>query len=75
MKEQDTTSGKTKTKTQNLNEMEISHLPDEFFKVTVIKMLTELGGGMDELSETFNTENMSISYRLVNQVDFIPTHK
>lgn len=46
--------------------MEISHLPDKDFKVMVIKMLTELGRGMDELSENVNTENKSISYILVN---------
>ena len=36
MKEQNKTSGK------NLNEMEISNLPDKEFKVIIIMMLTEL---------------------------------
>lgn len=40
---------------KNLNETEISNLPDKEFKVTVIKMLTELSR-MDELSENFNKE-------------------
>ena len=48
MKEQDKASGK------ELNEMEISNLPDKEFKVIVIKMLTELGRRKDELSENDN---------------------
>jgi len=43
MKEQDKIPGK-----KNLNEMEISHLPDKKFKVMVIKMLTNLERRMDE---------------------------
>lgn len=40
---------------KNLNEMEVSNLPDKEVKVTVIEMLTELSR-MDELSENFNRE-------------------
>ena len=36
--------------------MEISNLPDKEFKVIVIKILTKLGGRMDELSENSNKE-------------------
>ena len=53
-KEPDKTSGK------KLNEIEISNLPDKEFKVIVIKMLTELGRRMDELSENFNTKTGNI---------------
>lgn len=45
-----------KTREKGLNEMEVSNLLDEEFKVTVIKLLTELGKGIDDLSENFNTE-------------------
>ena len=48
MKEQDKTSEK------ELNEVEISNLPDKEFKVTIIKMFTELRRWMDEHSENFN---------------------
>ena len=54
MKEQDKASGK------ELNEMEISNLPDKEFKVKVIKMLTKLRRIMDEHSENFKkgTDNI-----------------
>ena len=54
MKEQDKASGK------ELNEMEISNLPDKEFKVIVIKMLTKLRRIMDEHSENFKkgTDNI-----------------
>ena len=48
MKKQDKTSEK------ELNEVEISNLPDKEFKVTIIKMFTELRRRMDEHSENFN---------------------
>ena len=50
VKEQD------KTAEKNLNEMEISNLPDKEFKEMVIKMLTKLGRRMEEHSENFNKE-------------------
>ena len=34
--------------------MEISNLPDKYFKVMVIKILIKLRRRMDELSENFN---------------------
>ena len=40
--------------------MEISNLPDKEFKVLVIKMLTKLGGRMDEHSENFNKETENV---------------
>ena len=49
MKEQDKTSGK------ELNETEISNLPNKEFKIMIIKMFTNLGR-MDEQSESFNKE-------------------
>lgn len=51
MKEQDKTSGKELSKT------EINNLPDEEFnKVLVIKILTNLRRRMDEHSENFSKE-------------------
>ena len=35
------------------NETEINNLPDKEFKALVIRMLTELGKGIDEYSENF----------------------
>ena len=49
-KEQDKTSEK------ELNEMEISNLPDKELKVMVIKMLTKCMRRMEEHSENFNNE-------------------
>ena len=40
-------------KRKTFNEIDISNLPDQ---VMVIKMLTELGGRMDERCENFNKE-------------------
>lgn len=40
----------------NLNEMEINNLPDEEFKVMVIKLLTYLGKRMGKHRENFNKE-------------------
>lgn len=48
MKEQDKISGKKK----DLNDTEISNLPDKEFKVMVIKMFTVLRRGMDEHMRT-----------------------
>ena len=48
IKEQDKASEKY------FNEKEISNLPDEEFKVMVIKMLTKQGRRMDGHSENFN---------------------
>ena len=44
------------TPEKNLNETEISNLPDKVFKVVVIKMLIELKRRMDAHSENFNKE-------------------
>ena len=45
---------KIKTSQKILKETEISNLPNKEFKLTVIKMPTELGRQMDEKSENFN---------------------
>ena len=45
-----------KTSEKELNEVEISNLPDKEFKVTIIKMFTELRRRMDEHSENVNKE-------------------
>ena len=45
MKEED------KTTEKQLNEMEISNLPDKGFKVMVIKKVTKLGRRMNEHNE------------------------
>ena len=50
MKEKDKPSGK------NLNEIEISKLPDKVFKVMVIKMITKLRRRMEEHRKNFNKE-------------------
>lgn len=47
MKEQDNTSEKNKT-------TEISNLPDQEFKVTVIKVFSELRRVIDEYGQDFN---------------------
>lgn len=52
MKEQGNTSGKKLD--------EIDNVPNNEFKVMVIKMLAELGGEMDEQSKNFNNEMGSI---------------
>lgn len=41
---------------KELNKMEASNLPDAAFKVMVIRMLNELRGRVDGISETFNKE-------------------
>ena len=43
-----------KTSEKDLNEVEISDLPDKEFKIMVIKMLIELRRRMDEQSKNFN---------------------
>ena len=54
MKEQKNTLKK------ELNKMEASNLPDAEFKTLVIRMLIEIRGGIDHLSENFNKEIVSI---------------
>ena len=43
----------TKISRKELNEVEVSNLPNTEFKVMVIKILTKLGSRMDELNENF----------------------
>ena len=43
------------TSETELNELEISNLPNKTFKVMIIKMLTKLGRRMDEHSENLNS--------------------
>lgn len=57
MKEQDKNSEK------ELNEMEISNLPNEEFKTLDIKMLNKLRITIDELSKNFNKETENILER------------
>ena len=47
-------NNKTKTSEKELDKREVSNLPDIEFKVMVIKLFTELGRKVDELSENFN---------------------
>ena len=54
MKEQD------KNSEEDLNEMEISNLPNKKFKVMVKNMLTELGKRIDEHGENLNKETENI---------------
>ena len=60
MKEQSKTSDK------EANKMETSNLPDAEFKTLVIKMLSELRGKSEELSETFNKEIGNIKMEIEN---------
>ena len=71
MREQD------KTLEENLNERELSNLPEKEFKVIVIKMLTELGRRIDEHSENFNKAMENIrKYQIdVTQLKSIITEK
>ena len=41
------------------NERELHDLPDTEFKITLVKMLTEVKGTMHEQSENFNEENFN----------------
>ena len=43
-----------KTPEKELSETEMSNLPNKEFKQRVLRMLTDLGRRMDELSETVN---------------------
>lgn len=49
-----------KNSEKDLNEIEISDLPNKEFKILVIKILTELGRRMNEHSENFNKETENI---------------
>ena len=51
---------KNKASEKDLNEMEISNLPDELFKAKVIK-LTKLRIIMDKYSENLNKETKNIN--------------
>ena len=41
---------------KELNEVEMSNIPNKEFKVMIIKMLNELGKIMDKYSDKFNKE-------------------
>lgn len=43
-----------KSSEKELNKVEISNLPRKEFKVTILKIFTELGKRMDEHSKNFN---------------------
>ena len=45
-----------KTPEKELSETEMSNLPDREFKLRVLRMLTDLGRRIDELSENVNKE-------------------
>ena len=61
MKEQE------KTPENELNEMKAMNLPDTEFKTLVIKMLNELLGSVDKLTENFNNEitNIKIEVEII----------
>ena len=44
---------------KELNEMKLTKIPDVEFKITVIRMLKDLKGRMDDLSENLNKEMVS----------------
>ena len=58
---------KPKEKLNKLDEMEATKIPDAEFKIIVIRMLKDLRGGMDDLSENLNKEIVSIK----NDIDTI----
>lgn len=58
------------TPEKNLNEMDISSLPDKKFKVMILKMLTKLGRRMDEQSENFNKEKMEGNIKQKSQKEY-----
>ena len=62
MKEQDKTSEK------EINKMEISSLLIKKFKVTIIKMIHNLGRRMDKHSENFNNEVENIKKKQTKAV-------
>lgn len=47
---------KARASLDDLNEMEVSYLPDEGFKIMVIKMLTTVRRTKYEQSENFNNK-------------------
>ena len=51
---------------KELNKMEASNLPDIEFKILVIRMLSELRGRVDELSDNFNKEIKNIKIEIEN---------
>ena len=48
--------GKNKAPEKEFTKMETSNIPDAEFKTLVIRMIKELRGRIDELSEDFNKE-------------------
>ena len=50
MKEQD------KTIARDLSETDTSHMPDREFKLIITRILTGLEKGLEDMSETLNTE-------------------
>ena len=50
MKEQD------KTPEKQLNEEEIGSLPEKEFRITIVKMIQNLGNRMEKIKETFNKD-------------------
>ena len=51
---------------KEFNKMETSNLPDADFKILVIRMLNELRGRIQELSENFNKEIGNIKIEIEN---------
>ena len=62
---------KDKTPEKELSETEMSNLPDREFKQRVLRMLTDLGRRIDELSENVNKEMEDIKK---NQSEMKNTH-
>ena len=50
--------------------MEPSHLPDAEFKTLVIRMVNDLRGRVDKLSQNFNKEIESIQMRQENNEEY-----
>ena len=63
------------TSKKELNEVEISHLPNKEFKVMIIKMLTKFRRRMEEHSENFNKELENIKRNQTELKNTITTLK
>ena len=51
---------------KELNKIETSNLPDAELKTLIIRMLSELRGRVDELSEKFNNEIGTVKMEIDN---------
>ena len=60
------TKEQNKAPEKELNKMETSNLPNAGFKTLLIRILNELKGRVDELSENFNKEIENMKMEIEN---------